>query len=78
MRDAARALPAEPACSRYLGDEAATWAIRVDPFRRSYSPEEKKKMILDLNFLGFKGKVQVMEVLLVMLFPINCKLLCIP
>jgi hypothetical protein len=60
MLEAARSLPAEPMAAQYSLDENVSWAVRIDPYARSFTQDEKTKLILDLGFLGFKGKVKVL------------------
>lgn len=55
----AKELLKEEWTSAYLGDPALTWAMRIDPYMRSFSPLEKNKLINDLKFLRFEGPVKV-------------------
>ena len=42
-----------------LGPGRPSWAMRVDPFMRSYSPQEKNRLIAKMGFLELKGPVKV-------------------
>lgn len=64
MLEAARGIPGEAWAAPYLLDERSSWAMRIDPYQRSFTADEKKKLIQDLEFLGFKGKVKVNYALL--------------
>jgi hypothetical protein len=42
-----------------------TWACRVDAFQRSFSPEDKRRLITQLGFLNFRGNVKVRSLVIV-------------
>ena len=59
MVQRARLLPEETWMKQLIDNDKSSWAFRIDPFQRSFSPAEKSKLVSDLSFLGLKGPVKV-------------------
>ena len=59
MLESAQRLVEQEWAAQYILDKDASWAARIDPYKRSFTPAEKTKLISDLTFLGFRGDVKV-------------------